>query len=307
MKAVVIEKYGSPDVLSIRNVAMPSLSDGKVLVETRCTSVNPIDCKIRSGAFRLLFGGKLPKILGADFSGIVIESNNPEFKINDRVFGMLDYRNGGCYVEYISAPVSNISQMPKNIGFEQAAVIPLVALTAFQALIRLGNIQSGSKVLINGASGGVGSVAVQIAKHYNARITAVCSKTNKDYVTSLGALNVLDYSNPNFLVGSGKFDIIFDVIGNLKMSQFDSHLEKNGIYISLKPTPIKFLQAFLFKRIKLLFVKPSKEELEIIKTLIECGSLKAIIEKTYDIEDICKAHIHSETGSIKGKICIKIK
>jgi NADPH:quinone reductase-like Zn-dependent oxidoreductase len=316
MKVVLFEKYGSPDVLQFKEVEKPTPSEDQVLVKIHAASANPLDWHIMRGApylVRLDMGLRKPKeptILGADIAGQVeaVGSNVTEFKVGDEVFGGAGV---GGFAEYACFKEKGLALKPTNLSFEDAASIPTVAFTALQGL-QAGNIQAGQKVLINGASGGIGTIAVQIAKSLGAVVTGVCSGRNVDLVRSLGADHVIDYTKQNFTKMGQKYDLILDTIGNHSLSAYRRALTSDGMCIS-----VGFSTIFHMFRIKLfgnrggqpiisVRAKRAKSDLLIIKEMLETGKIKAVIDKCYSFSEIPDAIRYLETSRARGKVVITL-
>ncbi|MCU0534041.1 MAG: NAD(P)-dependent alcohol dehydrogenase [Hydrococcus sp. Prado102] len=313
MKAVSINRYGSPDVLQYADVEKPSVTGDRLLIKVYASSINPVDWKIRQGMLQVITGYKFPIILGFDVAGEVVEvgANVTNFKTGDAVYAYLDPVPGGAYAEYAAVSERFVSLKPSNLSYEQAAVVPLAATTALQALRDTGEIKKGQKVLINGAAGGVGTFAVQIAKAYETDVTAVCSTKNVELVKGLGADRVIDYSQQDFTKDTEKYDIIFDVVGKRSFSECNNNLLDRGIYISLLPSPDVLLNGFLTffipgKKAKLFVAKASGKDLAYLKELIEANKIRPIIDRTYPLSQIADAHRYSEEGRTVGKIAIAI-
>jgi len=221
MKAVIINRYGSPDVLQYQDVELPQIKRDQLLVRVHAASVNPIDWKIRKGMLRLFTGNSFPMILGFDVSAEVVEVGQSvtQFKPGDLIYARLDQLPGGAYAEYAAVAAKVAALKPENLTHEEAAAVPLAALTALQALRDEGGLQPGHKVLINGSSGGVGTFAVQIAKAMAAEVTAVCSPKNIELAKTLGADHTLDYTQQDFTQDVARYDIIFDAVGNRSFAQ----------------------------------------------------------------------------------------
>lgn len=221
MKAVVINGYGGNEVMEVKNVPLPSPGRDDVIIKVHAAAVNPVDWKIRSGMAKILTGRRFPKIIGSECSGEV-EEIGPQvthFKKGDKVIGFPGIRRLAAFAEYVCAAERTTFPMPENIGFEEASTIPVAGLTALQSLRDLGYIARGDRVLINGASGGVGTFAVQIAKLFGANVTAVCSASNADLVRGLGAERVIDYTREDFTEGDGPYDIIFDTVSKRSFAE----------------------------------------------------------------------------------------
>lgn len=317
MKAVLIRKFGPPDVMNIEEVDMPVVSGGQVLVRVHYSSVNPVDWKIRNGSLRFLTGSGFPMMLGFDVAGEVVNIGPgvTKFKMGDRVFGMLHFRQCGAYAEYALAKENALALIPENLDFKEAAAVPLAALTAYQALHYKGRIKSGNTVLINGASGGVGSFAVQIAKAAGAVVTAVCGANNVERVIVLGADKVIDYGKHDFTGLPEKYDIVFDAVGKRSFFQTRRNLTATGRYISTLPNAtnicslslVPLLSLFGYRKKSFLInVRPSGTDLSIIAGLIKQGKLLPLIDRVFTLDEIREAHAYSETGHAHGKIVIKV-
>jgi NADPH:quinone reductase-like Zn-dependent oxidoreductase len=312
MKAIVIRRYGSPEVLQYEEVEQPKIKPDQLLVKVHASSVNPIDWKTRKGMLSILTGNKFPLILGFDVAGevVAVGSQVTRFKGGDAIYGSTSFP-GGAYAEFAAIPENLAATKPTNMSFQEAATVPLAALTALQSLRDLGNIKSGQKVLINGASGGVGVFAVQIAKALGAEVTGVCSAKNLDLVRSLNADLVIDYTQQNFTKGNVQYDIIFDAVAKSSFSNCRNVLTPNGIYVSTLPIPEVILQSVLTaflpgQKAKIVLEKPNSQDLGYLKELIEAGKLRTVIDSTYPLQELTEAHRYSEGERTVGKIAIAI-
>lgn len=312
MKAVIINQYGAVDVLQYADVAKPQIKPHQLLVKVHASNVNPVDWKIRKGMLRVLTGNKFPMILGLDVAGEVVEvgSQVTGFQVGDEIFGSTDLF-GGAYAEYAAVSQKWAAHKPANISYVEAAAIPGSGVTALQALRDQGNIQSGQAVLINGAAGGVGHFAVQIAKAVGAEVTGVCSTQKLDFVQSLGADFVIDYKQEDFTTSNKQYDIIFDAVGKQSFSNCQKVLKSNGVYISTLPALDLFIQIGLTsflpgKKAKFVIDNPTTENLNYLKDLIEAGKLRVMIDRTYPLQEIAAAHTYSETERATGKIGITV-
>lgn len=319
MKAVVHQKYGSAEVLQLKEVEKPAPGKNEILVKVSATTVTPVDCVFRGGkqyAARMFTGLTKPKrpILGSELSGVVeaVGKNVKQFNPGDEVFG-----GGPGHAEYACVSADGpIAIKPENLTLEEAAAVPYGMLTALPFLRDSGNIQSGQKVLINGASGSIGTYAVQLAKYYGAKITGVCSTDNVVLVKSLGADKVIDYKKENFTQTGETCDIIFDVVGKSSFSQSKKALAPNGIYMTtVMGIPILFqmlwTSKFGSKRANITFTglrPPEKmaKDLLVIKKLVEQGIIKPVIDRTYRLDEIPKAHQYVEKGHKRGNVVINI-
>ncbi len=311
MKAVTISRYGSTDVLEYSEIEKPQITPNQLLVKIQATSVNPVDWKIRQGQIQLLSGFNFPIVLGCDLSGVVLEVGEKveNFEPGDEIYTFINPLVGGAYAEYIAIPANTAALKPKNMNYCQAAAVPVAGLTAFQALLDLGQIRPGQKVLINGASGGVGTFAVQIAKAMKTEVIGVCSSKNITLVESLGANRIIDYNQIDFTKESEQYDIIFDAVGKETFSSCENVLKPEGIYISTLPTvenlPSTFITLFVpGKKSKLVLAQPSPRDLIAIRELIEDGLVKSVIDRTYKLAEIAEAHAYSEMGRAVGKLVI---
>jgi 2-desacetyl-2-hydroxyethyl bacteriochlorophyllide A dehydrogenase len=312
MKAVIIRGYGTTDVLQYEDWMQPQIKPDQILVKVHASSVNPIDWKIRKGMLSVLTGRSFPMILGFDVAGEVVSvgSQVTRFQVGDAIYGSTSFP-GGAYAEFAAISENLATPKPTNLSYEEAATVPLAALTALQALRDLGNIQAGQTVLINGAAGGVGIFAVQIAKVLGTQVTGVCSTKNLDFVKSLGADRVIDYTQQDFTAEITKYDIIFDTVAKRSLSSCRKVLTPNGVYITTLPTPEVLIQGFFTmflpgQKAKLVIEKPNSQDLIYLKDLIEAGKIRAVIDQTFPLQELAAAHAYSESERAVGKIAIAI-
>jgi len=313
MKAVVMKKYGTPDVLEIANLSRPQINDNQVLVEVYASSVNPVDWKIRKGSLKLFMRKKLPCVLGGDIAGRITEvgKNVQFFRVGDEVFGKIDIIKNGAYAEYVATSASHLALKPQKMNFDEAATLPLAGLTALQALRDMGKIRKGMNVLVNGCSGGVGTFAIQLAKAFTCKVTGVCSSRNMQYARNLGADCVIDYMEQDIVSLQDEYDIFFDVVGNQEYSKVKHILQRGGVFVTTLPSFNILLLGSIHniinsRKMKSIFVQESKEDLEILADFVDAGLLKTHIDKSYDLIDVAEAHQYSETGRVVGKISLKI-
>jgi NADPH:quinone reductase-like Zn-dependent oxidoreductase len=323
MKAIVYQKYGPPEVLELKEVEKPTPKDDEVLIEVHAASANPVDWRLmRANPFfvRLVAGLLRPKnkVLGADIAGRVeaVGRNVTQFQTGDAVFGDLSDCGRGGFAEYVSVPESALALQPANISVEEAASVPLAALTALQGLRDKGHIQSGQKVLINGASGGVGTFAVQIAKSFGAEVTGVCSTRNLDMVRSIGADHVIDYTQEDFTKNGQTYDLIYCAVGNCSAADYKRALNPNGICavagfttMSHMLFQVLFLGAWVSmtgsKKICAMgTVKPNKKDLVFMKELLEAGKVVPVIDRRYALSEVPEAIRYLEEGHAQGKVVI---
>jgi len=322
MKAIVYTEYGPPEVLQLKEVEKPTAKADEVLVNVQAVSVNPFEWHHLRGTpfpLRLSSGLLKPKhkILGLDIAGRVEAAgrNIKQFQPGDEVFGVSDF---GALAEYVSAREAGLVLKPANISFEEAAAAPVVAFSALQGLRDKGQIQPGQKVLINGASGGVGTFAVQIAKSFGAEVTGVCSTRNLDMVRSIGADQVIDYTEEDFTQNGPRYDLIIDNVGNRSVSDLKRALSPQGICVIIGySSPALLLQHMLLgaltsmtgsKKIGLLGeAKPNKKDLVFTAELLEAGKVVPVIDRCYPLSDTAEAIRYLEAGHARGKVIITVK
>jgi NADPH:quinone reductase-like Zn-dependent oxidoreductase len=326
MKAILYHRYGSPDVLGLEDVATPVADDDRVLVRVRAASVNAYDWHMTRGLpylLRMSEGLRKPKssAVGVDLAGVVeaVGRNVNQFKPGDVVFG----ERGGAFAEYVSALPINLARKPANLTFEQAAAVPMAGFTALQGLRDRGRLRPGQRVLINGASGGVGTFAVQIAKAFGASVTAVCSTRNVDLVRSIGADQVIDYTNADFTRGAQRYDLILDVAASRSLSACRRVLRPEGILVLVGaaggpekqgrwlgplvgPLQALVLSRFVSQKLVPFLAKRSNEDLLVLTELIEAGKLRPVIDRTYPLTETPAAVRYLEAGHARGKVVISI-
>ncbi len=305
--------YGSSNVLEIVEMPRPQLQPDEVLVSVHSAGINPKDIFIRKGRFRWFTGKQFPMLTGFDFAGKVAETGAAvkKIRVNDEVYGMLDGWKGGTCAEYIAVNPKRFTRKPEALSFEEAAALPLVSLTALQALRDKAGIQAGQHVCINGASGGVGSVAVQIAKIYGACVTAVSHERNHDFLHELGADNCIDYRYTDITHSGQRFDIFFDVFGNQRFKAVKPILKDRGVWVSTVVQPHVLISVAMTgfltrKKAKLVVVKSDSGDLDRIRDWVEAKQLKPVIHKIYPLDKIRDAHAQLETKHTRGKVIIHI-
>jgi len=322
LKAVVFTKYGPPDVLRLEDVPKPTPGDNEVLVQVRAASVNAADWHImRADPFmvRLYFGLLKPKhrILGADIAGRVEAVGNSvkQFKPGDEVFGDISATGLGGFAEYVSTGESALAKKPDGMTFEQTAAVPFASVTALQGLRNKGRIQAGQKVLINGASGGVGTFAVQIAKALGAEVTGVCSTRNVDMVRSIGADHVIDYTREDFTRNGRRYDLILAANGSRSIFDYKRALSPQGTYVMIGGSGTQMFQAMFLgpwmsmmssKKIGNLLQKPNHDDLVFVKELIETGKVAPVIDRRYQLGEVPEAIRYVEEGHTRGKVVITV-
>ncbi len=326
MKAVVYTRFGSPDVLEIRDIKKPVPNDDQVLIKVRAAAVNPLDWHFIRGTpyimRAMMVGLRKPKDprLGVDYAGTVeaVGKNVTQFKPGDEVFG----NKSGAFAEYLCARADRaIALKPANMTFEQAAGVPVAGLTALQGLRDKGHVQAGQKVLINGASGGVGTFAVQIAKTFGADVTGVCSGKNADMVRSLGADHVIDYTKEDFTKGDERYDVILDNVGTQPLSGFRRVLKPNGICVMIggggpnegrwigpmaRPIKALLMSPFISQKMGMMMAQGNKDDLNVLADLMQSGKVTPVIDRTYSLGQIREAMKYLEQGHARGKVVITV-
>ncbi len=307
MKAAIYEKYGPPEVLSLKEIEKPVPKDNEVLIKIHATTVAAGDIRMRGFKvptkfwllMRLALGltGPKNKVLGMEVSGVVetIGKGVEKFRVGDEVLAATGF--GGGYAEYICLPATDvvgravieIAKKPANLTFEEAAAVPIGGMTAL-AFLRKANVKNGQKVLVYGASGSVGTYAVQLAKNYGAQVTGVCSAANLELVKSLGADIVIDYVKEDFTKNGQRYDLVFDAVGKISISQAKGSLTETGVFLSTWGNP---------------GMEPN--DLLTLSGLIEVGKVKAVIDRTYPLEQIVEAHRYVEAGHKKGNVVITVE
>jgi NADPH:quinone reductase-like Zn-dependent oxidoreductase len=320
MKAIVSNKYGPPDVLELTEVEKPIPKDNQVLVKIHAASVNYGNIVLLKGEpflARFAFGLLKPKypIPGGDIAGMVeaVGKDVTQFQPGDEVFGDLSGCGWGGFAEYVSIPENVLVLKPANLSFEEAAAVPMAGVTALQGLRDKGKIQSGQKVLINGASGGVGTFAVQIAKSFGAEVTGVCSTRNLDILQSLGADHAIDYSMEDFSQKMQSYDLILGVNGHKPLSDYKRTLSPNGIFVHVGGSGAQMFQAMVLgpwismtgnKKMGTFLQRSNQKDLIYIKELLEAGKVKPVIDRCYKLSEVPEAFRYFGEGHAQGKVVI---
>ena len=323
MKAIVYTTYGSPDVLQLKEVEKPTPKDNEVLIRVHAAAANAADWHLLRGDpffLRFAYGLLKPKwqILGSDIAGRVeaVGRNVQEFLPGDAVFGDLSGCGLGGFAEYVCAIEDALALKPTNLSFEEAAAVPMAAVTALQGLRDKGQIQSGQKVLINGASGGVGAFAVQIAKSFGAEVTSVSSTRNVDMARSIGADHVIDYTKEDFTKNGKQYDLILAANGDRSISEYKRALAPKGTYVMSGGSGAQMFQAMFFgpgismtgsKKMGNLLAKPNKKDLTFMKELLEAGKVVPVIDRRYPLREVPEALRYLEAGHTQGKVIITVE
>lgn len=333
MKAFIIKKYSKEDKLQLVELPEPAVKDNEVLVQIHAASINQIDIKLKSGEFKLMLPYKLPLILGHDLAGIVtkIGSKVSRFKVGDEIFAQPAIFKIGSFAEYIAINETDVALKPKNISMEQAASIPLVALTVWQAFVEKAKIKKGQKVFIQAGSGGVGTIAIQLAKHLGATVATTTSAANIELVKSLGADVVIDYKTQDFENILNDYDVVLNSQDTKTLEKSLRILKSGGKVISISGPPdvvfakemglswlMKTAIFFLSRKVKqqtkklnidysFLFMQANGKQLSEISTLIEAGVIRPIIDKVFSFEQTNEAMAYVASGRAKGKVIVKLK
>ncbi|MCU5604317.1 MULTISPECIES: NADP-dependent oxidoreductase [Bacillus cereus group] len=332
MKAMIIDRYGKVP-MRMAEVPTPEIKEYEVLAEIHAASINPIDFKIRDGKVKMLLKYEVPLILGNDFAGVItkVGSKVTRFKVGDEIYARPRKNKIGTFAEYIAIHEDDIALKPKNLSFEEAASIPLVGLTSYQALHDIMQLQKGQKILIHAGSGGVGTFAIQLAKIMGATVTTTASEAGANLVTSLGADEIINYKTEKFEDILKNYDAVFDTIGGATLEKSFNIIKSRGNIVSVSGMPNArfgkefgsgFFKTLLFSlaskkltalekkhnaQYSFLFMKPSGDQLRTIANYIEAEKIKPVIDRVFPFEDAQKAMEYSESGRAKGKIIVKIK
>jgi NADPH:quinone reductase-like Zn-dependent oxidoreductase len=320
MKAMVCTRYGPPDVLQLQEIAIPTPADNEVLIKLYAASLNPLDSFFMRGPlfFLPIIGGLLKtkdKVLGSDIAGRVetVGRHVKQFQPGDEVFGG---KGVGGFAEYACAIEDKLARKPANLSFEEAAAVPIAAITALQGLRDKGRIQPGQKVLVDGASGGVGTFAVQIAKSFGAEVTAVCSTRNVDKARSLGADHVIDYTREDFTQSRQRYDLILGANAHHSILDYRHALSRDGIFVMVGGGWIQILQAMLLgpvlsrigsKKMRFFIANINTKDLVVLKDLLEAGKVVAVIDRSYPLSDAAAALRYREEGHAQGKVVLTIE
>ncbi|PEM38779.1 NADP-dependent oxidoreductase [Bacillus toyonensis] len=332
MKAMIIDRSGKVP-MRMTEVPTPEINEYEVLAEIHAASINPIDFKIRDGKVKMLLKYEMPLILGNDFSGVIVKigAKVTNFKVGDEIYARPRKNKIGTFAEYIAIHEDDIALKPNNLSFEEAASIPLVGLTSYQALHDIMQLQKGQKILIHAGSGGVGTFAIQLAKIMGATVTTTASEAGVNLVTSLGADEIINYKTEKFEDILKNYDAVFDTIGGATLEKSFNIIKSGGNIVSISGMPNArfgkefgsgFFKTLLFSlaskkltalekkhnaQYSFLFMKPSGDQLRTIANYIKAGQIKPVIDRVFPFEDAQKAMEYSESGRAKGKIIVKMK
>ena len=314
MKTMQFKAYGGPEQLVMAEVPTPQPGPGQALVEVAASAVNPIDWKLHSGLLRWVRPVRFPATPCFDFAGEVkaLGPQTTGIQLGERVFGMLPMRAYGAAAEYMVVDAAYVAVMPGNLSFQEAAGLPLAGMTALQALRDQGRLVAKQRVLIVGASGGVGQYAVHIAQALGAQVTGVCSTRNIDLVRSLGADAVIDYTRNEAMSQHGPFDLIFDTVMSQAFSHWHPSLGRDGVYVSLLPQAGLILHSLTLplysrQRVRFTFAKPNREDLAYLGGLAQNGQLRTVIDSVHPLAELHAALQQGQTGRARGKIIVAVK
>lgn len=311
MKTIILNAPGSVDQLEYVDTAIPEIGAGEVLVKVKSISVNPVDTKVREGkGLYAAVKDASPILLGWDIAGVIQTSRSESFKPGDEVFGMVNFPgHGKAYAEYVAAPASQLAIKPANVSFEEASASTLVALTAWQALVTNGKVEAGQSVLIHAAAGGVGHIAVQLAKHLGAIVTGTSSSKNKDFVLGLGVDRHIDYRGFDWQIQSRQYDFVLDTIGGYNIDNSIAVTREGGTIISI-PTGLsdQVSERAKEKRVNCYFmlVKSSGDDIKQIASLLEKGVIKPHVSQSFDFSQMREAHLQIESGRTVGKVVVAL-
>ena len=312
MRAAVTEAFAGIDRLVVRDVPKPVPGPGEVLVRVKAAAMNPLDCKLREGKFRLIFRVKPPFVLGFDLAGEVeaVGTGVTRLRPGDAVFGTLS--RPGAHAEHAVAAEPMLLPKPSRLSFEEAAALPAAAMSALQLLRDDARLREGQRVLLNGAGGGIGTFAIQIAKAWGARVTAVASARNQDLLRELGADECLDYAKEDFVAREAAFDVILDLVPNRSFPECRRALAPGGTYVTTLPGPgpyfwqaVSVLPLFGGRRCRALMLVPKRRDLEEIVQLIEEGKLCSVVGDVFPLDAIRDAHVRMQSGHARGKIVVR--
>jgi NADPH:quinone reductase-like Zn-dependent oxidoreductase len=309
MKAVRIHSYGGPEVLVYEDMPRPEPAGGEILIRVHAAGVNPLDWKVREGHAREWLDHRLPLILGWDISGIIeaVGSGVHKFRIGDAVYGLIDISRDGAYAEYVTANASHLASKPNSLDHVHAAALPVAALTAWNTIFDTADLKSGQTILIHAAAGGVGHMAVQLAKWKGARVIGTASAGNAPFLRQLGADEVIDYNTIRFEDVVRDANVVLDTLSGEVQERSWKTLKKGGIMVSTLSEPSPILAAKYNARGAVVMVKPNAETLTRIAELIDARSITVKVEKVLHLTEVRKAHELSQSGHARGKIVIKVR
>ncbi len=310
MKAAQIDEYGDSSKISIKEIERPELKPGQVLVEVKSSSINPFDTMVREGYLKEMIPLELPVTLGGDIAGVISEvaDDVDGLNVGDKVYGQANVvaGNSGAFAEFATTSSSQVSVMPSNVDFNQAASLALVGVSAVQALYEHLNLQAGQKILIHGGSGGIGSIAIQIAKHLGAYVATTATGDGIEYVKNLGADEVVDYKSENFDEVLSDFDAVFDTVAGETYDRSFKVLKKGGVIVSMNAQPNQELMDKYSVNSIAQMTHVNNDSLERLTSLVESGVVTPHVDKVFTLEEIAEAFAARESGKVLGKIVISV-
>jgi NADPH:quinone reductase-like Zn-dependent oxidoreductase len=307
IKRIQYHRYGGPEELRMEEVSLPETASGQIRIRVKAAAANPVDWKLRKGEMKLLTGRRFPRGVGLDFAGVVdvVGPNVTSFKVGDEVFGATGLKQSGAFAEALITETKTVYAKPKSLTFEEAASLPVVSVTAWNALIDKANLQAGQRVLITGCLGGVGRIAAQIAVMRGATITGSCNESRREEALALGIAEVIDYCNFNADKYRGLFDVVFDTHGALSLRQCDEMLTHSGMALHIVPTALKMIRSMVSAKHNVVFGHPTPETFAGITEAIERGKLTPAIGRIAPLSEAISAITELEmTGMPKGKLVI---
>ncbi|CAN5556009.1 NADP-dependent oxidoreductase [soil metagenome] len=319
MKALTIREYGGVDKFQLQELNMPQPAADEVLIEVHCAAINPLDWKIRRGDLRVILSRNFPKTIGSDVAGIVnaVGGAVSKFKVGDRVFGLCDnfHSPSGSYAQFCLAPAKWLTLLPESVSFADAASLPVAALTAYKGLFEHGGVEAGQWAFINGAAGGVGSFAVQLAKERGVLVTAACGPNNIDFVRSLGADEVLNYKEKSISDTNHKYQVFLDASAKSSFFKVKNHLTNKGVYVTTVPSASLFLALpitlpFSGQKAEVVLATSGNEtttELDHLARLVAESKLVPYISKTVSLEEVAEAHREAEGEHTRGKVVVQVQ
>lgn len=308
MKTVRIHEYGNADVLHIEEIPIPQIASDELLIKIHAASVNPVDWMVREGYLKDMHLHKLPLTLGQDFSGTVekVGSSVTGFKVGDNVFGRPSLDRNGSYAEFIEVKATEVALMPKTITYDETATLPVAGTTAWETLVNRAKIKKGQRVLILGSSGGVGSLAVQIARNKECYVIGTTSNVNLEFVKNLGADEVIDYKSQDFSQRLSDIDVVLDTVGGENQEKAFKVIKRGGVLVSTVSKPNQKIAEQYGVRCENVSVGPNANILNELRTLVEMGQIHPVIDKVYRLEDAKQAQNYSQSGKARGKIVLEI-
>lgn len=314
MKANVVPRFGPPDIHQMVELPDPVPAPDEVLIRVTASSINPLDCKIRDGSLAIMVGRKFPKILGCDVAGVVeqLGAEVKNFKVGDRVFGLINTmgKKPGAFAEKVAVAAHRVAAIPTEVSDSDAATLPCAALAALVATRDHGKVAPGMKVLVNGASGGVGTFVVQLSRNFGGEVTAVCSGRNAELVRGLGASHVVDYTKSDFTDGTERYDVIVEVVGKTPYSRARRVLRKGGAWVSVAVSPGVMIEASLRRLFgtKMFIVQtmPAVADLPLVADMLAKRKIEVVRDSTFALSDLAKAHAVVESGRARGKVVVTV-